>query len=80
MPRALIIAAALLAFAASAQAQSGVDGQWCLSSFGSGDNVNCSFETLASCMESKTSNSDTCSINPRAPSGAGKAKAKAKGK
>jgi len=61
----LVFAIAGFALAGSASAQTGSEGRYCLSSFGTGSSVNCSFDTLEQCLQSKTSNGDTCESNPR---------------
>jgi hypothetical protein len=66
----LVIATALCAFTASANA-AGSNGRWCLSEYLAGEAVNCSFQSLAQCNKSKTANSDTCTQNPRSTTGSG---------
>jgi len=68
MRYAIVIAAALGAFTATANA-AGSEGKWCLNTFSTGAAVNCSFESQAQCMSSKTANADSCSPNPRASTG-----------
>jgi len=66
---ALVIAAALCAFTASANAATGSNGKWCLNEYSAGAEVNCSFQSMAQCNKSKTANSDSCTQNPWATTG-----------
>jgi hypothetical protein len=61
----LVIATAVFATTAVANAATGSDGKWCLNTFVAGDQVNCSFQTLAQCNASKNANKDSCTPNPR---------------
>jgi len=59
-----IFTAAILLSAMSA-ASATENGRWCLSEFGAGEAVNCTFTSLAQCNKSKISNGDMCTLNPR---------------
>lgn len=48
-------------------------GKYCLSEWFAGEDVNCSFRTMAQCEQSKTSFADMCRPNPRARSTTGSA-------
>lgn len=63
------IASSLLLISVGAQAAS--QGRYCLNELNVGTQVNCSFQTMASCQHSKTSPQDTCTPNPAATTGYG---------
>ena len=70
--RLIIITTGLLTLLiASADAQPGSNGRFCLNERYAGERVNCSFQTKASCEQSKTSPQDTCTPNPAATTGYG---------
>jgi hypothetical protein len=53
--------------------RSGDAGKYCLSEWFAGENVNCTFRTLAQCEQSKTSFADSCQRNPHTRSTTGSA-------
>jgi hypothetical protein len=72
MRTVIVLSTILLASTAIASAAgSGSTGKYCLNERIAGDSANCSFQTLASCLASKTGQSDTCTPNPRATTGSG---------
>ena len=63
---AVFVVAAVAAYGSS-QARtslSGHAGKYCLSEWFAGEDVNCSFRTLAQCEQSKTSFADSCQPIP----------------
>jgi len=71
-----VFVVAAIAACSSSQARehrSGHAGKYCLSEWFAGEDVNCSFRTLAQCEQSKTSFADSCQPNPRTRSTTGSA-------
>lgn len=64
MRYAIAITIGLFAVTTSAVAQTGSNSKYCLSEYLVSPKANCSFRTLAQCEQSKTSNVDTCNLNP----------------
>ena len=64
---------ALVGLTAVANAQSGMNGKWCLNEYRVGEEVNCSFVSLSQCNQSKIGPRDTCTRNRRTTTGFGSA-------
>jgi hypothetical protein len=68
--RYFIVIFAAVALTTAAGAKSG-QGRFCLTGVDNAGTENCSFQTMASCIKSKTGNGDTCHSNPARTTGSG---------